>query len=1244
MKQVVLFGLFLLGSLTLSAQENCTNGQDDDGDGLVDIYDDECICEGIVAITNQTDLLPNPDFEEMLCCPSSFSQMDCVDGWAQGTSATTDYLHTCGFYLNALNGTALLPFPSGDGVVGAIFSDSWKEYLAACLNGPMIAGNQYTLSFQIGSLPVTNFGDVCNGGQPSYGPVLVTLFGSTSCNIPVGTTGCPSSADPNWVVLGEVLYDPVPQWGQISITFTPSVDINGVMIGPPCNLPGGYSGSPCYAYFLFDDLMLVGGEEIYELTINEIGLPCDLDYLLFAEVEHQGPGTWQWYFNGAALPGQNSEEFLIQDNNFLSGTYAVTYSTANGCVMDSISVTVPPKDTLTEEVFFCPNSQVECAGEIFLVPGVYEVILTGSSGCDSVVECVVTEYDLPPVTNLVIDTCGPVEIEVCGDLFYQTGIYQIQCLDYRGCDSIIVLDLRVMEPMAVISPPALLACGPGQDVVLDGINSSQNPAPGGNTFFSWSGPPNGIEGATDEEYAFATKVGEYCLVLTHESNGVICTDTACVTVESLEELPLPPVLDGGPFACLGDTVIIDPSPGGGAPLTGYNWSFDFSLNAVVVNDLYVQYVPSGPGTAEFCATAYNECGETTPTCITITTYLPDTVMVDGQTCDPALAGISVSVLTNQYGCDSVVILDRTLVPEIIVNLQSSTCDPMLAGIDTTLYQTAEGCDSTVIITTALLPSNQLAIPLTTCDPAQAGVDSVWYTNQYGCDSLVITTTSLLPSNTLNQTFFTCDPAQEGLDTLYLTNQYGCDSTVYIERIFTGNYQETNQVTICGSGTNYIDTLVVTSGPCDSLFITQYSYSPLDTTWLSAATCDPAQAGTTVGVFPTSTGCDSTVITQTVLLPSDVTKVDGFTCNLAEELYDTLTLSNQYGCDSIVTIAIAYVGVDTQFVQRTSCDPMQAGQTVDILPGPYCDTVRVTETAYIPFSESLETVLVCGADGPVRDTLVLTNVAGCDSLRIREYTYVQLANELEVVGERCAGDEDGEIRVIASLGGSAPYEYRLGNGPWQSSADFTDLPPGNYTVMVRDAIGCMDTLSGLIVVEGIALTLDAGYDQFAFRGDIVNMAVQSHYDLSLLQWSAPDPLGCATCPTTTLGPLKASQTVTVTGQTIEGCAAMDDVFIDVKVRVEVFIPNSFTPNNDGINDVFSVYGNDQVVRVRNLAVFDRWGNALYLRTDLPINDPSEGWNGHFREELMDPGVYVYVVEVELLNGEVRLYKGDVTLVR
>ncbi|MBK7344292.1 MAG: gliding motility-associated C-terminal domain-containing protein [Saprospiraceae bacterium] len=1244
MKRGLLLFFFGLICLPLMAQEICDNGSDDDGDGLVDIYDPDCICEGIVTIGPLEDVVPNPDFEEFLCCPSSFSQMNCVDGWQQGTSATTDYMNTCDFVMPAVEAAGLVPFPSGEGCVGAIFSNSWMELLASCLLQPLESGNQYTLSFQIASVPLTNFGDPCNNGVPFYDPVNITLYGNASCNIPVGTTGCPSGADPGWIILGTVLYTPLAAWDQISITFTPPTDINGIMIGPPCSLPAGYSGSPCYAYFLFDDIELQGGYNIFELDIFDIGLPCDLDYLLFAEVDHEGPGTWQWYFNGAAIPGQNDFEFQIANNNYLSGMYAVTYSTPDGCVMDSIYVNVPPKDTVTEQVYFCPGSQVDCAGETFFNPGVYEVHLTTDIGCDSVVECIVTEFVLPPITYLSIDTCGPVEIEVCGELFYETGQYQINCYDWRGCDSVIILDLRVMNPMAVILPPGLLDCGPNSDVVLDGASSSYNNLPGGNTYYEWTGPINGIDGATDEPFAFVTKTGKYCLTITHESNGVTCIDSACVTVQSSAAVPFTPILNGDPDACLGDTIILTPSPGGGAPLTGYTWDFDLSLNAIVVNDLYVQYVPSGPGSASFCVLAYNECGESDTTCFVVNTHIGDTILIDALTCDPAQAGISTQLLMNQFGCDSLVITDRTLVPQIVVNLNSTTCDPLMAGVDTVIYQTSFGCDSLVISTTALLPSSQSITYLTTCIPAQVGTDSVWLQNQYGCDSLAITTTDLLPSHLINQTFYTCDPAQAGLDTLWLTNQYGCDSTLYIERIFSGNYQETNIARICGAGTNYVDTLTITSGPCDSLFITNYIHIPLDTTWLSFTTCDPAMAGVNVTVLPAFTGCDSTIIAQTALLPSDVTNVNGVTCILAEERYETLTLQNQFGCDSIVNIAIQYVGVDTQFVQKTTCDQLMAGTVVDILTGQFCDTVRVTTTDYLPSSQSLEMIRVCAATGPARDTLVLQNSLGCDSLRIREYEYIDLSTELEVISERCAGDDDGEIRIVSLVGGDLPYEYRLGNGAWQTVDTFENLSPGTYSVTVRDANGCTETLAGLIVVEGLVLTLDAGYDQIAFRGDIVNLAVQSNFDLEFLQWSAPDPMSCPTCLVTTLGPLTQSQLVTVTGQTVDGCDASDDVYIDMKIRVEVYIPNSFTPNNDGINDVFSVYGNDQVVNVRNLAIYDRWGNALYSHSDLPINDPSKGWDGFFRDELMDPGVYVYVVEVELLDGDVRLFKGDVTLTR
>ncbi|MBK7344296.1 MAG: DUF642 domain-containing protein [Saprospiraceae bacterium] len=93
-----------------------------------------------------------------------------------------------------------------------------------------------------------------------------------------------------------------------------------------------------------------------------------------------------------------------------------------------------------------------------------------------------------------------------------------------------------------------------------------------------------------------------------------------------------------------------------------------------------------------------------------------------------------------------------------------------------------------------------------CDPAAIGEDTLFLQNQHGCDSLVITETVLLPSSSNAVQLFTCDPAQAGLDTLHLTNQAGCDSTVYVTTIYTGVYQESQTVQICGSGipVGYID--------------------------------------------------------------------------------------------------------------------------------------------------------------------------------------------------------------------------------------------------------------------------------------------------------------------------------------------------------------------------------------------------------------------------------------------------------
>jgi len=537
-----------------------------------------------------------------------------------------------------------------------------------------------------------------------------------------------------------------------------------------------------------------------------------------------------------------------------------------------------------------------------------------------------------------------------------------------------------------------------------------------------------------------------------------------------------------------------------------------------------------------------------------------------------------------------------------------TCDPAQLGTFTDTLSSVHGCDSIVVRVITMFPSDETNVSLPTCDPAQVGTDTLWLQNAQGCDSLVITTMTLRPSYLINVSIDTCDQTLAGTDTLYLQSIDGCDSLVIRTTVYTGHYQENTTEIICGSGINYTDTLIVTGGPCDSLFITNHAYFPPDTTMWSARTCDPAEA-----------------------------------------MFEVITFSNQYGCDSVLTRSITWVGTDTIWVARTSCDSAQVGVFVNVWPmaGAPCDSVVVEIVSWAAQALTvLPEMIRCEDVGPAADTLLLTASTGCDSLVIRPYVYTSLQGVPEALHEGCAGAADGQLALTVLIGSAPPWEYRLDAGPWQSAPVFSGLAPGSYTLTVRDANGCTRSWEGLLIQPGETLTLDAGPDREVDPGELVTLAVTSPLALAQVQWSATDPLQCATCATTTLGPVTVSQWVTVQGWTAAGCSGTDQVEIRIKEleNTGVYIPNSFSPNGDGINDVFRVYGGEGVRMIRQFAVYDRWGNALYLQRDLHPDDPSAGWDGTFRGRAMDPGVYVYAIELELADGRIRRYKGDVQLLR
>ncbi|MGL1668952.1 gliding motility-associated C-terminal domain-containing protein, partial [Vibrio parahaemolyticus] len=91
--------------------------------------------------------------------------------------------------------------------------------------------------------------------------------------------------------------------------------------------------------------------------------------------------------------------------------------------------------------------------------------------------------------------------------------------------------------------------------------------------------------------------------------------------------------------------------------------------------------------------------------------------------------------------------------------------------------------------------------------------------------------------------------------------------------------------------------------------------------------------------------------------------------------------------------------------------------------------------------------------------------------------------------------------------------------------------------------------------------------------------------------------------------------------------------------EVFLPNAFTPDGDGINDVFYVQAKG-VRNIKSLRVFNRWGELVFEKTNILPNDTGSGWNGKIRGVAANPDVYVYFCEVVCEKGGTQLYKGNV----
>lgn len=548
-------------------------------------------------------------------------------------------------------------------------------------------------------------------------------------------------------------------------------------------------------------------------------------------------------------------------------------------------------------------------------------------------------------------------------------------------------------------------------------------------------------------------------------------------------------------------------------------------------------------------------------------------------------------------------INSTLCPGSTLQVGSYTFDESRPSGEVTFTGgSVQGCDSVVVVDLDFYPEAINRIEASLCEGEFIAVNGNIY------DETNSTGTELLQGASVNG----CDSIIE-IDLTYLPTPVGQYQTSICEGdsiLINGHWYSENRP----EGT---DTLLMGSiDGCDSLVEVSVSFLPAASNTIDQTLC-PGEfivinnvrydqsnpTGEEVLDGASINGCDSVVSVSLDFFPEANSRIERTLCfgqqlNINGTVYDennpsgveVLTGQSVNGCDSTIQIALSFNDAAYNNISTTLC------------PG---ESIQVNQVIYDKNNPT-------GAD-----TLVGASAAGCDSIIIVD---LQFYPSIPGVYEDtlCTGDN-----------------LRLGG------VNFNEQnPSGTVTLSGASANGCDSIVAVSISFEGGQLNLPNEYS--IGPGGNVTLGAIFTGDIDQITWSPAEGLSCTDCLSPVANP---SQNTVYTIEIVDrnGCIYTASTRVRINENFKVFLPNAFTPNDDGVNDRFMVMTNDQVSRVLYMRIFDRWGNLVYSEENVAPADQA-GWDGTYRNKLMDPAVFVVVAEVEYTNGQTQIFETDLTLLR
>jgi gliding motility-associated-like protein len=314
-----------------------------------------------------------------------------------------------------------------------------------------------------------------------------------------------------------------------------------------------------------------------------------------------------------------------------------------------------------------------------------------------------------------------------------------------------------------------------------------------------------------------------------------------------------------------------------------------------------------------------------------------------------------------------------------------------------------------------------------------------------------------------------------------------------------------------------------------------------------------------------------------------------------------------------------------------------------------DTATLRPRGGVSYEWSPATTLSCAsctnpAASPsvqTRYTVTGTDTNGCkntDTVTVRVRLKAEATASPDV--EICSGKT-----VTLSVTGGASYEWSPPTTLHNPGVASPVAYPGSTTryMVITRLSSCIPDTDYVNVIVHQTPTVDAGQSRTIIAGETTALEGVGTGPISSWLWAPPDGLNCETCYNPEAGP-KRSTLYSVTVSSDFGCTATDTVRVTVLCdQSQVFLPNTFTPEGNGVNDIFYPRGRG-IQSIGRFRIYNRWGELVFERNNMTVDDRSQGWDGRKDGRLLSPDVYVYTVEATCDTGEPIKWQGDILLLR